>query len=70
MASKRIGRGGRSAGAEPGKPQPQDGPDPKKPASSKQQRERIVDEELDDTFPASDPPSWTLGGSIPSKLRK
>lgn len=26
--------------------------------------ERMIDEELAGTFPASDPPSWTMGGSI------
>lgn len=26
--------------------------------------ENMIDEELAGTFPASDPPSWTLGGSI------
>lgn len=31
--------------------------------------ERLMDEELDDTFPASDPPSWTMGGSVVSTLR-
>ena len=34
-----------------------------------EERERLLDEELDDTFPASDPPSWTLGGSVVSRLR-
>jgi hypothetical protein len=34
-----------------------------------EERERLMDEELDDTFPASDPPSWTMGGSIVSTLR-
>ncbi|HJP99301.1 MAG TPA: hypothetical protein VJ862_12115 [Rhodanobacteraceae bacterium] len=33
------------------------------------ERERLLDEELDDTFPASDPPSWTMGGSVVSTLR-
>ena len=34
-----------------------------------EERERLLDEELDDTFPASDPPSWTMGGSIVSTWR-
>jgi len=34
-----------------------------------EERERLLDEELDDTFPASDPPSWTMGGSIVGALR-
>ena len=34
-----------------------------------EERERLMDEELDDTFPASDPPSWTMGGSVVSTLR-
>lgn len=33
-----------------------------------EERERLLDEELDDTFPASDPPSWTMGGSVVSTL--
>lgn len=32
------------------------------------ERERLLDEELEDTFPASDPPSWTMGGSVVSTL--
>jgi hypothetical protein len=31
--------------------------------------ERLLDDELIDTFPASDPPSWTMGGSLVSTLR-
>jgi ketosteroid isomerase-like protein len=37
--------------------------------SATEERERLMDEELDDTFPASDPPSWTMGGSVASTLR-
>jgi hypothetical protein len=37
--------------------------------TSDQARERLLDEELDDTFPASDPPSWTMGGSVVSTRR-
>jgi len=29
--------------------------------------ERMIDAELEGTFPASDPPSWTMGGSVVSK---
>lgn len=32
--------------------------------------ERLVDSELVGTFPASDAPSWTLGGSHVSTLRR
>jgi hypothetical protein len=35
----------------------------------KDECERLLDKELTDTFPASDPPSWTLGGSVVSTLR-
>lgn len=31
--------------------------------------ERLIDDELAGSFPASDPPSWTLGGSIASQRR-
>src|SRR5690242_2043515 len=30
--------------------------------------ERLLDKELIDTFPAGDPPSWTMGGSLVSHL--
>ena len=32
-------------------------------------RERCIDEELAASMPASDPPSWTMGGSAISKRR-
>lgn len=32
--------------------------------------ERRIDEELAASMPASDPPSWTLGGSVASQRRK
>lgn len=34
---------------------------PPKDEGLRQARERLVDEELDDSFPASDPPSWVQG---------
>jgi hypothetical protein len=37
--------------------------------SDKDECERLLDEELVGTFPASDPPSWTMGGSHVSTLR-
>lgn len=50
-------------------------PPPKPPASSvkpartpsPEDCERMIDDELAGSFPASDPPSWTLGGSIASQ---
>jgi len=32
--------------------------------------EKMIDMELDGAFPASDPPSWTMGGSVVSKRRR
>lgn len=43
---------------------------PKDDRNAKKECERLLDGELEDTFPASDPPSWTLGGSHVSRLRK
>lgn len=37
--------------------------------SAKEECERLLDKELIETFPASDPPSWTMGGSHVSTLR-
>jgi hypothetical protein len=39
-------------------------------AGSAQSTERKVDEVLEQSFPASDPPPWTLGVSIPSNQEK
>ncbi len=30
-----------------------------------QERERLIDEELAQSFPASDPPSWVQGTAVP-----
>jgi hypothetical protein len=37
--------------------------------ASRNECERLLDDALDDTFPASDPPPWTMGGSHVSQLR-
>lgn len=42
---------------------------PKARRNTVEECERLLDDELDDTFPASDPPSWTMGGSVVSSLR-
>ncbi|HEX5489382.1 MAG TPA: hypothetical protein VFX04_09605 [Rhodanobacteraceae bacterium] len=58
--------GNESGNRPPRTPQPetQSGRD-----TSAEERERLLDEELTDTFPASDPPSWTMGGSVVSTRR-
>lgn len=52
----------------PAKPPP-DKPQAGSRGSSEEERERLLDKELTETFPASDPPSWTMGGSHVSTLR-
>lgn len=34
-----------------------------------EERERLLDEVLEGTFPASDPPSWTMGAAVVSRPR-
>ena len=38
---------------------------PQNPQRSSEWRERRIDEELAQSFPASDPPGWVLGTSRP-----
>jgi hypothetical protein len=52
----------RSTGAEPR--QTARAKNPRRNEMSAEECERLLDKELDDTFPASDPPSWTMGGSL------
>lgn len=52
----------------PAKP-PHDKPQAGSRDPSEEECERLLDRELTGTFPASDPPSWTMGGSHVSTLR-
>ena len=38
---------------------------PSDPRQSRERRERRIDEQLAQSFPASDPPGWVLGTSQP-----
>jgi len=40
---------------------------PKDPAPSRERLERLIDEELAQSFPASDPPGWVLGAARPPR---
>lgn len=57
-------RGGRTPKARPSAPA-----SPPARKLSIEECERMIDEQLAGSFPASDPPSWTLGGSVASIQR-